>query len=90
LVDPLFDSSLVLLPQIIQVTIGAMTYGCSSRSFDRTGRGVVAIRGDAFRDTTSDGACGTKEGFCRCSVASLAQQDIDRIPIPIDRPVQVN
>ena len=58
--------------------------------FDGAGIGVVSITGDPLRDTTSDCARGPKEGFRCCLVPLLTEQNIDQIPISIDRPVEVD
>src|SRR5262245_35208810 len=88
--NPLFNSSMVLLQMIVQVTVRAMAYRFPERGFDRAGIGVVSITGDPLWDTTRDGTRRAEEGFRRCLVSLLAKQDIDEMAIPINGPVQVD
>src|SRR5262249_45435989 len=74
---------------IIQVAVGAMEHGVPQLSFDGSRIGVMPIGRDAVRHHLSDSPGRTKEGLCRCTVASLAQVDIPQIPIPIYSTVQV-
>jgi hypothetical protein len=74
---------MVLLQMIVQVTVRAMTHFFPERSFDRAGIGVVAITGDPLRDTTRNGTRRAEEGFRRCLVSLLTEQDIDEISIAI-------
>jgi hypothetical protein len=74
---------MVLLQMIIQVTVRPMTYSFPQSCLDRSPIGVVAIRSDLLRNTTGDNSRRAKEGFRRCLVPLLAQEDIDEIPITI-------
>jgi hypothetical protein len=52
--DPLFDASMVLFQMIIEVTVGAMEYCVPQLRFDGSGIGIMAISGNALRNTISD------------------------------------
>jgi len=81
--DPLFAASMVLLLVIIQIPVRAMAHGFPQDNSDGTRIGVGSITGNSLRDTTGDGAGGAKEGFCRCLVPLLTEQDIHEVPISI-------
>jgi hypothetical protein len=67
-----------------------MTDSVPQCCFDRPRIGVMAIRGDPLRNTPGDNSRRAKEGFCRCLIPLLTQQNINEISIPINRPVQVD
>ncbi len=81
---------MVLLQVIIHIPVRAMAHSFPQDSFEGTGIGVVAITGNSLRDTTGDGAGGAKEGFCRCLIPLLTEQDIHEVPISIDGPVEID
>ena len=81
---------MVLFQMIIQIAVRAMSNGLPEHSFDGSWIGIVSITGDPLRDTTGHRTCGAKEGLCSCLVPFLTEPDIHQIPIPIDRPIEVD
>jgi len=67
-----------------------MTYLFPEHGSDGVGIGGMSITGNSLRDTTGDGAGGAKEGFCRCLIPLLTEQDIHQIAVPINRAVEVD
>jgi hypothetical protein len=74
---------------IIQVTVRAMAHFFSQLGFASPRIGVMPIAGDSLGNTSGDSPRGAEEGFRRRLVALLTQQNLDEIPIAINRPVQV-
>jgi hypothetical protein len=74
---------------IIQVAVGPMAHGLPQLGFDGPWISIVAIGGDTLRDTPRDCARRTEEGFRRCRVALLIQQDIHQVSIAINSTVQI-
>jgi hypothetical protein len=85
---PLFEAAVTLLQMSVHVTGGAMMDFLPQLRLDGSRIGVMAIGRHPLGHTTGDRARGAKEGFRRCLVALLAAQDIDQIPVAIERAVQ--
>jgi hypothetical protein len=49
----------------------------------------MAIGGNALRDTPSDNARGPEEGFRRCAITLLAQENVYQMPRTIHCTVQI-
>jgi hypothetical protein len=76
--------------QIIQVPVRAMAHLCPQLSFDRSRIRVMPVSGHPLWHTTGDGPRRAEERFGRRHISGLAQQHIDEIPIPINRPIQLH
>jgi hypothetical protein len=73
--------TLFRITSIIQVAIGSMIHLFSQLCFDCAGISVMPVGSHPGRNTAGDCARGAEEGFRRCLVPGLTQQDIDQVPV---------